>query len=83
MSQSAEETAGPEQRALVAVPQIHPSESPCSYSRRPAAPFLAHLIATAHGEPQTRDRCRAEPNAAAEIYAGVSAQLNAVNFRKN
>ncbi len=83
MSRSAGETASPEQRALVAAPEIHSGESPRPYSRRPAAPFLAHLIATAQGERQTRERCRTEPDAAAEAYAAVSARLNGVIFRKS
>lgn len=61
------------QRALVPVPEIDPvEERPCPLSRRPAAPFLAHLIATARGEPQTRDRRRAEPGAAALAYAATA-----------
>jgi hypothetical protein len=36
---------------------------------RPAATFLAHLIATEAQMPQTRARRRAEPDAAAAIYA--------------
>jgi hypothetical protein len=45
---------------------------PAPFSRLPAAPFLAHLIATAHGEPQTRDRRRAEPGVAARAYASAA-----------
>ncbi len=63
----------PEQRALVPVPSIESSEPPSPFSRRPAAPFLAHLIATAQSEPQTRDRRRAEPVTAAQAYATVTA----------
>jgi hypothetical protein len=40
---------------------------------RPAAVFLAQLIATAQRAPQTRRRRRAEPNVAVTIYATVSA----------
>jgi len=36
--------------------------------RRPAAAFLAHLIATALQAPQTRARRRAEPDAASAAY---------------
>jgi hypothetical protein len=83
MSRSAEETASPEQRALVAATEITSGESHHPYSRRPAAPFLAHLIATASGAPQTRERRRTQPDAAAEAYAAVSARLNGVIFRKS
>jgi hypothetical protein len=39
--------------------------------RPPAAPFLAHLIATAQQAPQTRARRRAEPQDATTIYAAA------------
>ena len=71
----------PDQRALVAVPPTEPAEGPCPYSRRPAAPFLAHLIATACGEPQTRAHRRAEPHAAADAYAAAYARMNGVIHR--
>jgi hypothetical protein len=64
-------TPAAEQRALVPVASIEASEPPAPFSRRPAAPFLAHLIATARGEPQTRDHRRAEPEAAAQAYAAA------------
>jgi hypothetical protein len=70
---AADVTPVAEQRALVPVPGIEPSEQASPFFRRPAAPFLAHLIATAQGEPQTRDRRRAEPIAAAQAYASVTA----------
>jgi hypothetical protein len=41
-------------------------------SNRPAAPFLAHLIATEAQLPQTRARRRAKPDAAAAVYARAS-----------
>ncbi|HET7680226.1 MAG TPA: hypothetical protein VFK79_08860 [Xanthobacteraceae bacterium] len=73
MSRSAENEVPPaEQRALVPVPQADPSENPCPCARRPAAPFLAHLIATERGEPQTRERRRAAPDAAAQAYAATA-----------
>jgi len=40
--------------------------------RRPAATFLAHLIATALKAPQTRARRRAEPDAASAAYATIA-----------
>ena len=39
-----------------------------SYAR---APFLTHLIATAQGVPQTRDRGRADPDRAISAYAAT------------
>jgi len=42
--------------------------------RRPAAAFLAHLIATALKAPQTRARRRAEPDAASAAYAMIAAR---------
>jgi hypothetical protein len=62
-------TAGaPQSRALVPVtapsrPRLSPSYP------RPDAAFLAHLIATAQGAPQTRERRRAEPADAILAYA--------------
>ncbi len=55
-------------RALVPVQPLtsHPAWS--SPNGRPAAPFLAHLIASQQREPQTRDRRRAEPSTAAHAY---------------
>ena len=72
-----------EPRSLVPVVEIVPDESPFSFFRRPSAPFLAHLIATALGEPQTRDRRRAEPKAAAQAYAAVAARVNGLISGKN
>jgi hypothetical protein len=67
----ADEAAAPS-RALVRV-AISPA-SPVSFrpaDRRPAAPFLAHLIATDQGAPQTRERRRADPNWAITAYAAT------------
>jgi hypothetical protein len=36
---------------------------------RASAPFVAHLIATAQGTPQTRKRRRADPDQAVAAYA--------------
>jgi hypothetical protein len=69
LSHSADDAASPaQQRALVPVPAAAPSESQTPYAGRPAAPFLAQLIATERGEPQTRERRRAKPDAAAQAY---------------
>jgi hypothetical protein len=35
---------------------------------RPTVPYLAQLIATKHGLPQTRRRCRATPYDAVDAY---------------
>ena len=51
-------------RALVAV---H-SESAAEVGRRPAAAFLAHLIATVQNESQTREHRRAKPSEARHAY---------------
>jgi hypothetical protein len=69
-------------RALVAV---QPSDnSACSGRRneRPAAPFLAHLIATQQHEPQTRDHRRAEPEVAVHAYEVLPPGQARVNGRK-
>jgi hypothetical protein len=41
---------------------------------RPSATFLAHLVATAQGAPQTRQRRRANPDHAATLYAAAAAK---------
>jgi hypothetical protein len=64
------------------VPEQAPEAHPTPLSRRPAAPFLAQLIATARGEPQTRERRRAEPQTAAHAYAAAAARMNKPTFRK-
>jgi len=38
---------------------------------RPTAAFLAHLIATVQGAPQTRERRRADPDWAITAYASM------------
>jgi hypothetical protein len=42
--------------------------------RRPAANFLAHLIATAEQAPQTRVRRRADPAIAVTRYSATAAE---------
>jgi hypothetical protein len=70
----------PEPAAGSAVIPLTPTATakPVSLSaRRPTAPFLAHLIATHDGLPQTRARRRVEPAVAANLYgaaAGVTAR---------
>ena len=72
VSRSGDEAVPQEPRALVAVTEIAPAERPSSFSRRHAAPFRAQRIATARGEPQTRDRRRAAPDTAAQAYAAAA-----------
>jgi hypothetical protein len=70
---SAPHSAEPESRALVPVAPAAPTERPLVLARRPAAPFLAHLIATRMQAPQTRERRRAEPEEAIAAYATLTA----------
>ena len=70
---TAEAGAMPAQRALV---RVTPASPAIGVSIRPAnshaaAPFLAHLIATAQGAPQTRERRRTDPNWATTAYAAI------------
>ena len=60
-------------RALIVVEAPAPAERSFAPSRRPAAPFLAHLIATQMQAPQTRARRRVEPQEAISIYAAMAA----------
>jgi len=76
-----EELRAAEPRALV--PVDTPEAHPIPLSLRPAAPFLAQLIATARGEPQTRERRRAEPQTAAHAYAAAAARVDGVTIRKS
>jgi hypothetical protein len=59
-------------RALARVSQVEPDAAPVRWHRQPEAAFLAHLIATAQGLPQTRARRRAEPEAACAVYAATA-----------
>ncbi len=69
--------------AVIPVTEIDPDDHPIAVSHRPTAPFLAHLIATAQGEPQTRDHRRAAPDVAAHAYEAALAQMNGIVFLKN
>jgi hypothetical protein len=72
---------GPASRTAAASPQralvrLAPDVPPSDVSVRPAegrtaAPFLAHLIATVQGAPQTRERRRADPNRAITAYTAA------------
>jgi hypothetical protein len=69
---AAPDDAGPaSSRALIPVAAPAPSERSTTASRRPLAPFLAHLIATQAQAPQTRVRRRAEPEEASEAYGAA------------
>lgn len=63
------DTPRSECRALVPLTPAPLAASRCGPHSRPDAAFLAHLIATAHGAPQTRERRRAEPSDAIAHYA--------------
>jgi hypothetical protein len=72
-SQHEPHDAETESRALIAVAPAAPAERSWTLSRRPSAPFLAHLIATQMQAPQTRTRRRAEPEDAMSAYAAATA----------
>lgn len=57
-------------RALVPVSRPEPVTH---QTRRPAAVFLAHLIAVQQKLPQTREKRRADPGAGAAVYAQTAA----------
>jgi hypothetical protein len=57
-------------RALIAVQPVASGETPVR--THPDARFLAHLIATDQRMPQTRERRRAEPQAAIAAYAAAN-----------
>jgi hypothetical protein len=62
------EGAETQTRALIAVQATATSARAVPLTRHPAAPFLAHLIATRIQAPQTRVRRRAEPKEALAAY---------------
>jgi hypothetical protein len=63
-----------ESRALIAIQAPAPAERSFTHSRHPAAPFLAHLIATHMRAPQTCARRRVEPGEAISVYAAMAAR---------
>jgi len=72
-ARATEAVAAPAQRTLA---RIAPESRASGVSLRPVdgramAPFLAHLIATVQGVPQTRARRRADPNWAITTYGAV------------
>jgi len=64
------DVAETQSRALIAVEAAAPIDRSAMATRYPAAPFLAHLIATHMQAPQTRARRRAELD---EVIAAYSA----------
>lgn len=62
-------------RALVPV-SATPEEQPGGPTgSHPFAPFLAQLVATKDGHPQTRERRRVEPNEATAAYRATAARI--------
>lgn len=61
-------------RALVAIAALPRVRLPGQVDARTNASFLAHLVATAAGVPQTRARRRAEPNQATAAYRDALGQ---------
>jgi hypothetical protein len=55
-------------RAIVPLQPVYRNETVTMPARRADAGFLAHLIATRHGFPQTRERRRLEPDAVVAAY---------------
>jgi hypothetical protein len=59
-------------RALIAIEAPHRSERTPPSAHRPAAAFLAQLIATQMQAPQTRARRRVEPEEAIAVYRSMT-----------
>jgi hypothetical protein len=77
-----EPPAQTETRALIAVAAPVSAHRSMPLTRHPAAPFLAHLIATRMHAPQTRTRRRAEPEEAIAAYGLVTAAQPRHSFRR-
>jgi hypothetical protein len=60
-------------RELVTISPVKPSEPMRQAPARSSAAFLAHLIATAEGLPQTREKRRLEPEEASRLYGAAKA----------
>lgn len=60
-----------QRREIVALEPLADAPAHLSQSR-PQAAFVAHLIATAHQAPQTREKRRAEPQEASDRYTAVN-----------
>jgi hypothetical protein len=76
------QTTGTESRALIAITPAPQAERSWTHTRRPGAPFLAHLIATQMQAPQTRARRRAAPEEAIALYRAATAAVPASTFGK-
>lgn len=63
-------------RALIPLAPVQSCERTQTVVRQPAS-FLAHLIATEQAMPQTRERRRLDPQAAAAIYSAAGAHVPA------
>jgi hypothetical protein len=58
--------------ALIAIEAPRRNERLTQPTRHPAAPFVAHLIATRMQAPQTRARRRAEPDDVIALYRSMT-----------
>ena len=66
-----DDSAEPSGRALVPVSGADSGSARTAGMPRPFAPFLAQLVATAQGVPQTRQRRRATADHAVTVYAAA------------
>jgi hypothetical protein len=62
--------------ALVAITPVPAAEQTTLPLRRTSASYLAHLIATDRGEPQTRERRRVAPKEAIAAYTDVLERIH-------
>jgi len=67
-----DEALSERQTALISIEPPRRSEQAWRSGPRPAAPFVAHLIATRMQAPQTRERRRAEPEEAIAVYRSMT-----------
>ena len=68
-------------RDLVAISPVKPRENVQRHTTRSSAAFLAHLIATAEGLPQTREKRRLEPQEAARLYDAMQTRMQLARVR--
>lgn len=68
---------GSECRELVAIEPVTPRENVRIPGNRSSAAFLAHLIATDAGLPQTREKRRLAPEEATRLYVETQASVQA------
>jgi hypothetical protein len=71
-NEARDETRTESDSALIAIEPARRSEQDWHPARHPAAPFVAHLIATRMQAPQTRERRRAEPDEAIAVYRSMT-----------